>query len=255
MSKGDYILMYNPYSLKGKTILITGASSGIGRATAIECSKLGAKCIITARNESRLQNTFDSLEGDGHKQIIADLTKTDNLIQLVNDIPLLDGLVNNAGIALTKLISFIKEEDLNNMFGVNTFAPVMLTKELLKKKKVNKGGSIVITSSLASMRETLGNAVYGMTKAAVESFSRFCALEFSNRQIRVNSVHPGMVNTEMVDELILSAEDRENDKKKYPLQRYGKPQEIAWAIIYLLSDASSWMTGSHIVIDGGFHLV
>lgn len=255
MSKGDYILMYNPYSLKGKTILITGASSGIGRATAIECSKLGAKCIITARNESRLQNTFDSLEGDGHKQIIADLTKTDNLIQLVNDIPLIDGLVNNAGIALTKLISFIKEEDLNNMFGVNTFAPVMLTKELLKKKKVNKGGSIVITSSLASMRETLGNAVYGMTKAAVESFSRFCALEFSNRQIRVNSVHPGMVNTEMVDELILSAEDRENDKKKYPLQRYGKPQEIAWAIIYLLSDASSWMTGSHIVIDGGFHLV
>ena len=141
------------------------------------------------------------------------------------------------------------------MFGVNTFAPVMLTKELLKKKKVNKGGSIVITSSLASMRETLGNAVYGMTKAAVESFSRFCALEFSNRQIRVNSVHPGMVNTEMVEELILSTEDRECDKKKYPLQRYGTPQEIAWAIIYLLSDASSWMTGSHIVIDGGFHLV
>lgn len=255
MSKGSCLLMYNPYSLKGKTILITGASSGIGRATAIECSKLGAKCVITARNESRLQNTFDSLEGNGHKQIIADLTKTDNLIQLVNDIPLIDGLVNNAGIALTKLISFIKEEDLNNMFGVNTFAPVMLTKELLKKKKVNKGGSIVITSSLASMRETLGNAVYGMTKAAVESFSRFCALEFSNRQIRVNSVHPGMVNTEMVEELILSTEDRESDKKKYPLQRYGTPQEIAWAIIYLLSDASSWMTGSHIVIDGGFHLV
>ena len=255
MSKGSCLLMYNPYSLKGKTILITGASSGIGRATAIECSKLGAKCVITARNESRLQNTFDSLEGNGHKQIIADLTKADNLIQLVNDIPLIDGLVNNAGIALTKLISFIKEEDLNNMFGVNTFAPVMLTKELLKKKKVNKGGSIVITSSLASMRETLGNAVYGMTKAAVESFSRFCALEFSNRQIRVNSVHPGMVNTEMVEELILSTEDRESDKKKYPLQRYGTPQEIAWAIIYLLSDASSWMTGSHIVIDGGFHLV
>ena len=247
--------MYNPYSLDGKTILITGASSGIGRATAIECSKLGAKCIITARSESRLQDTFESLEGNGHKQIIADLTKNDNLIQLVNDVPMLDGLVNNAGIALTKLISFIKEDDLNNMFSVNTFAPVLLTKELLKKKKINKGGSIVITSSLASMRETLGNAVYGMTKAAVESFSRFCALEFSNKQIRVNSVHPGMVNTEMVDELILSTEDRENDKKKYPLQRYGKPQEIAWAIIYLLSDASSWMTGSHIVIDGGFHLV
>ncbi len=247
--------MYNPYSLAGKTVLITGASSGIGRATAIECSKLGAKCIITARNEARLQSTFTALEGEGHSSIIADLTNNDDLCQLVQAIPILDGVVNNAGIALTKLIPFVNQQDLEKMFSVNTFAPFLLTKELLKKKKISKGGSIVVTSSLASKKETYGNTVYGMTKAAIESFSRFCALEMAGKHIRVNSVHPGMVNTEMVQELILTQEDLEKDKKSYPLQRYGEPQEIAWAIIYLLSNASSWVTGTSIVIDGGFHLV
>lgn len=247
--------MYNPYSLTGKTILITGASSGIGRATAIECSKLGAKCVITARNEARLKSTFAALEGEGHSSIIADLTNNDDLCQLVQTVPVLDGVVNNAGIALTKLIPFVNQQDLEKMFSVNTFAPFLLTKELLKKKKINKGGSIVVTSSLASKKETYGNTVYGMTKAAIESFSRFCALEMAGKHIRVNSVHPGMVNTEMVQELILTQEDLEKDKKSYPLQRYGEPQEIAWAIIYLLSNASAWITGTSIVIDGGFHLV
>lgn len=247
--------MYNPFSLEGKTILITGASSGIGRVTAVECSKLGAKCVITARNEARLQSTFTALEGEGHSSIIADLTSNDDICQLVQSVPSLDGVVNNAGIALTKLIPFVNLQDLEKMFSVNTFAPFLLTKELIKKKKICKGGSIVVTSSLASKKETYGNAVYGMTKAAIESFSRFCALEIAGKHIRVNSVHPGMVNTEMVQELILTQEDLEKDKKLYPLQRYGEPQEIAWAIIYLLSNASAWVTGTSFVIDGGFHLV
>lgn len=247
--------MYNPYNLEGKNVLITGASSGIGRATAIECAKLGAKCIISARNKERLQETLKLLEGEGHCLITADLTKEDDLESLIQRVPTLDGFVNNAGIALTKLISFVKQSDLDTMFSTNTFAPVLLTKGLLKQKKISRGGSIVITSSLAAMKETHGNAVYGMTKSAMMSFSKYCALEVANKLIRVNSVHPGMVRTEMVDNLILSKEDLEADQKKYPLQRYGKPEEVAWAIVYLLSDASAWVTGTSFVIDGGVHLV
>ena len=248
-------MAYNPYSLEGKTILITGASSGIGRTTAIECSKMGAKCIITARNKERLQHTFDSLEGEGHMQIIADLTNVDDVNSLVSEIPIVDGLVNNAGIALTKLISFVRDEELESMFKINTYATFILTRQMLKKKKLNKKASVVIISSLASMVQSPGNAVYGMTKSAIQTFTRYCALEMAGKKIRFNSVHPGMVNTEMVQGLILSQEELDKDMSSYPLKRYGKPEEIAWAIIYLLSDATEWVTGTSLVVDGGFHLI
>lgn len=248
--------MYNPYSLEGKTILITGASSGIGRATAIECSKLGAKCVITARNKERLQQTFESLVGDGHVQIIADLTIEDERKILVDKSPRLNGFVCNAGIAHTKVVQFINQEDLDKVFSVHTFAPVLLTKELAKKKKLENKCSIVVTSSVASMRVGVGNAVYGMAKAAIASFARSCALEFASKDIRANSIHPAMVNTELAQSLgFLTQEDYDADRKKYPLRRYANPQEIAWAIIYLLSDAAAWVTGSSLVIDGGALLV
>lgn len=246
---------YNPFSLGGKTILITGASSGIGRATAIECSKLGAHVVITGRDAARLQETFDQLEGEGHQQIIADLTNPEALEQLVAETPQLDGLVNNAGIGYNKPMAFIKQSDLDAMFDTNTFAPVMLTKLMAKKKKLNKGASIVFTSSIASMRETTGNAVYSMTKAAIASFAKTCALELGDKGIRVNSVHPGMVETKLIHDGAVSEEDLRNDmENNYPLKRYGRPEEIAWTIAYLLSDATAWVTGSQIVIDGGFHL-
>lgn len=247
-------MSYNPFSLEGKTVLITGASSGIGRITAIECSKFGAKVVITGRNTERLQETFDLLEGNGHMQITADLTDSESLGLLVAEMPQLDGLVNNAGVAQTKLISFLKRTDLESIFEVNTYSPALLTKLLIKNKKINKSGSIVFTSSVAAMSSDIGNAVYGMSKSAIQAFSRYCALEFAAKQIRVNSVHPGAVETNMIRDGVLSEEDRQKDVLRYPLGRYGKPEDIAWAIIYLLSDASSWVTGTQLVIDGGFLL-
>ncbi len=247
-------MSYNPFSLEGKTVLITGASSGIGRITAIECSKFGAKVVITGRNTERLQETFDLLEGNGHMQITADLTDSESLGLLVAEMPQLDGLVNNAGAAQTKLISFLKRTDLESIFEVNTYSPALLTKSLIKNKKINKGGSIVFTSSVAAMSSDIGNAIYGMSKSAIQAFSRYCALEFAAKQIRVNSVHPGAVETNMIRDGVLSEEDRQKDVLRYPLGRYGKPEDIAWAIIYLLSDASSWVTGTQLVIDGGFLL-
>ena len=247
----EYNPTYNPFSLKGKTILVTGASSGIGRATAIECSKLGAIVIITGRNSERLQQTYDSLYGLGHLQIIADLNNLEDLTSLVNQVPILDGVVNNAGIAKTQPISFIKEEDLQKIFATNTFTPILLVKQLLRKKKINKNASLVFTSSVSAIKSDLGNSVYGASKAALQSYVRYCARELAPKSIRANSIHPGMVTTPLITGGAHSDDDLQTDAQKYPLGRYGSPEEIAWSIIYLLSDASAWITGHSLIIDGG----
>jgi NAD(P)-dependent dehydrogenase (short-subunit alcohol dehydrogenase family) len=244
--------MYNPYSLNGKTILVTGASSGIGRATAIECAKLGANVVLTGRNVSRLEETLRMIcDVSKHLIIPADLGDEAQIESLVEQMPNVDGLVNNAGISNTKPIGFIKPEDLEKLFGTNAFAPMILTKMLLKKKKLNNGASIVFVSSAASINPDVANSIYSATKAAIASFSRSCAKELAAKQIRSNSVHPGMVQTEMVQNLVFDEEELACDMARYPLKRYGKPEEIAWAIIYLLSDASAWVTGTQLVIDGG----
>lgn len=247
----EYNPTYNPFSLKGKTILVTGASSGIGRATAIECSKLGAILIITGRNSERLQQTYDSLYGLGHLQIIADLNNLEDLTSLANQVPILDGVVNNAGIAKTQPISFIKEEDLQKIFATNTFTPILLVKQLLRKKKINKNASLVFTSSVSAIKSDLGNSVYGASKAALQSYVRYCARELAPKSIRANSIHPGMVSTPLIIGGAHSDDDLQTDVQKYPLGRYGRPEEIAWSIIYLLSDASAWITGHSLIIDGG----
>lgn len=246
--------MYNPYQLIGKTILVTGASSGIGRTTAIECSKLGAKLVVTARNEVRLKETLDALEGECHQMVIADLTNSSDMEKLVESIPELDGLVNDAGIAVMKPVPFIKQKDLEDVVNINTFAPVLLTGAILKKKKLKRNASVVMVSSVASMGSfELGNSIYGLSKSAIKTFAEYCAMEVKNKGIRVNSVHPGMVATAMTQNTSFS-ETKNMDFGKYIMNRCGKPEEIAWAIAYLLSDATQWMTGSQLVIDGGAHL-
>lgn len=246
---------YNPYSLGGKTILITGASSGIGRATAIECSKMGAKCIITGRNQERLQETFDQLEGEGHLQIIADLSIQEEIEKLVEQLPDLDGVVNNAGINIMKPLSFVRIDDLELIYHTNTFAPILLIKNVIRKKKLKNNASLVFTASIAAFESTLGNSIYGTSKAAVEAFMRYCARELSGKLIRSNAVLPAMVETNLIANSAVSEEQHEIDKLRYPLKRYGKPEDIAWAIIYLLSDASSWVTGHSLILDGGKTLV
>ena len=245
---------YNPYTLEGKTILVTGASSGIGRATAIECAKSGARLVLTGRNEERLAETLHSLEGEGHMVIVADLLVKDDLERLVTQMPKVDGLVNNAGVASYKLLSFYKQSDLDAIFGTNTFAPMLLMRQIIKGKKLERGGSVVITSSVSSRQSDFGNGIYGASKAAVSAYMRYAAMELSPKSIRVNAVLPGMVETPLIQNGDLTPEDMERDKQKYPLKRYGRPEEIAWAIIYLLSDASAWVTGSELVIDGGLTL-
>lgn len=247
--------MYNPFSLKGKTILVTGASSGIGKATAISCSKMGAKVVVTARNEERLQQTLNELEGDGHKMIIADLTDTIQLELLVENIDKIDGLVNNAGFTIPVMTKFISEDKLKSILDVNTVAPILLTQKLLKKKKLGKGSSVVVTASVSGICcFSLGNVLYSTSKAAIGGFVKNAALDLANKKIRVNAVCPGMIETAILNDGTISREQLELDKQNYPLGRYGKPEEVAYAIIYLLSDAASFVTGANLIIDGGFTL-
>lgn len=243
---------YNPFSLEGKTILVTGASSGIGRAAAIECSRMGAHLVITGRNLERLNETLSCLEGNNHEMRICDLNDSDSIIEMVEDLPIIQGLVNNAGFTQLQPLKFIDEEVFKRLLQVDTIAPIILLKNLIKKKKISSGGSIVFTSSLAGIaRVSPGNSMYASCKGAVSAFVRGAARELADKNIRVNAVCPAMVETEILSSSTISQEQLEKDKLRYPLKRYGKPEEIAWAMIYLLSDASSWVTGTNMVLDGG----
>lgn len=243
---------YNPFSLDGKTILVTGASSGIGQETAIQCSKMGAKVVITARNEERLKETFDSLEGDEHMLFLAELTNQSQVESLVSQLPILHGVVLCAGKGMTLPFPFCTREKYDDIFNVNFFAPIELLRLLVKKKKLAQDSSVVFVSSIGGVESfSLGNGVYGASKAALNSTMRFCARELATKKIRVNCVNPGMVNTKLIQGGIISDEQHKLDMEKYPLKRYGEPEDIAYGIIYLLSNASSWVTGHSLIIDGG----
>ena len=244
-------MSYNPFSLEGKTVLVTGASSGIGQATAIECSKMGARVVITGRNEERLNETFSQLEGEGHQIIVADLNTQEDIDKLVDACPVLDGLVNNAGRGKSKPVNFLKLEDLQDVYQTNLFGVALLTKGLLKKKKLGKGASIVFTSSISSYMTAAGLSIYASSKAAVCGYMRTCAIELGVKGIRSNAVLPGMVETKLINSGTYTDEDKQKDLNLYPLGRYGRPTDIAHGVIYLLSDASVWVTGLELVIDGG----
>lgn len=244
--------MYNPFSLDGKTILITGASSGIGRAIAVECSRMGAKVVITARNEARLQETLSMMSGDGHRKVCADLDSEESIINLVEGLPALNGVVHNAGIGDRSLCKTVKKDDIMRVISTNFGGPALLQKYLLKKKKIERAGSIVFIASRAPFAPSVGNALYSASKAAVLGYARVLGLEVAPQKIRVNSICPAMVWTELVEaDAEITGANYSLEEQKYPLKRYGMPEDIAYLSIYLLSDASSWMTGSCIDITGG----
>lgn len=248
---------YNPFTLEGKTILVTGASSGIGRAAAIECSKAGAKVIITARNEDRLRETHSQLANaeEQPEWIMADMQKDEDIQSLVEQLPVLDGVICNAGISINVPIAFIDREKIQQVLDVNTIAPILLTRQLIKKKKVVKGGSIVFTSSISGNNTvTVAHEMYSASKTAITGFMRNAALDLAVKGIRCNAVHPGMINTPMVHSGKYSEEQLQKDMENYPLHRFGEPEEVAYAMIYLLSDAAAWVTGHSLVIDGGLTL-
>jgi NAD(P)-dependent dehydrogenase (short-subunit alcohol dehydrogenase family) len=249
--------MFNPFSLQGKTILVTGASSGIGREIAIVCSQMGAQLVISGRNEKRLDDTYKMLDGNNHLKIISDMTKEQDIEHLSDSVPQLDGFSNNAGITRVVLVKHLKRTTLNEILLTNTIAPIVLTQLLLKKDKIKKPGSIVFTSSLSGVYCVhYGESMYAASKGAISGFAKGAALDLSKNNIRVNSVCPGIIQTELFQtNAVLSHEELEEKQKFFPLKRFGQPKDVAYAVVYFLSDASSWVTGADLKIDGGYTLI
>lgn len=244
-------MSYNPFSLSGKTILVTGAAGGIGRVVATECAKMGATLVLTDIDEQGLEDTLNMLEGEGHSSFAVDMTNLEELDALVSSIPSLDGMVSNAGITKPAPVKFINKDDLERIMSVNALAPIYLTQKLLRKKKFNVGGSLVFTVSIGGVYTTApGNAMYGSSKGALQVFVKNVALEMAPR-LRCNSINPGMVSTGLVKGGVYSDDDKARDLETYPMKRYGEPRDVALAAVYLLSDASSWVTGHSLIIDGG----
>ena len=243
---------FNPFSLEGKRILVTGASSGIGRSIVVECSKMGAKLILIGRDADRLQETFGQMEGSGNEFKCVDLTSSEDIDELVKLLSPLDGIVHCAGIIKRVPLKLISENTYGQLLKVNLMAPVILTRKIYKARLLKPYSSIVLISSVGADSASIGNIMYMTTKGGLNSFMKGSALELSSEGIRVNSVAPGMIKTNLTKSI--PDEELQKDMKRYPLGRYGTPEEVAYAAIYLLSDASKWMTGSILKIDGGLTL-
>jgi NAD(P)-dependent dehydrogenase (short-subunit alcohol dehydrogenase family) len=245
-------ILYNPFALTGKTVLVTGASSGIGRAIAIECSKMGASVIITGRDATRLDATFQLLESDSHLQLLVDMVNESEIDQLVSNLPKLNGIVNCVGIIKRLPLKFIKNDTFDALMKVNFMSQASLIQKLYKKNKFLPDASIVFISSVATNIASLGNIMYMASKGAMNSFMKGIALELSSTKIRANAIQPGMIKTNLTT--AIPDEEIAKDILRYPLGRYGNPEEVAYAAIYLLSDTTKWMTGSVITLDGGLTL-
>lgn len=248
--------MFNPFSIERKTFLVIGAASGMGKATAIACSKMGAKVVVADFNVEGLNQTMAEMEGDEHKSFVIDLSNENTWNELLDNTPELNGLANCAGISNMNPFTFVTREEFDKVFNINFFGPVLLVKSLIKAKKIGKGSSIVFVSSVDGPRIVHpGNSVYSAGKNALVGMARNMAIDLASKKIRVNCVLPGTTDTPLIRTANVTEESLTEVAKTFPLKRFGTPEDMAYGIIYLLSDASSFVTGTELIIDGGFTII
>lgn len=245
--------MFNPFTIEGKTILVTGAASGMGKATAVACAKMGAKIVAADYNGEGLAEAMKELEGDGHLSFVFNLAEENTWTDLLDNTPVLDGIANCAGIANMNPFMFVNRAEFDKVFNINFFGPVLLTKNLIKAKKLNKGGSVVFVASMdGPLIVHSGNSVYSASKSALVGAARNMAIDLASKKIRVNCVLPGTTDTPLIRTGNVTEESLAEVAKSFPLKRFGTAEDMAYGIIYLLSDASSFVTGTELVIDGGY---
>ena len=251
-------MMNRAFSLEGKTVFVTGASSGIGRGIAVGCARAGAKLILNGRDRDRLKETLSILDGEEHSIIVGDLSCESDIISIVENLPEIHGWVNSAAIPKVCPIKYFDKNNIEEIFSVNIISTMLLMLKLLKTKKIKRGASIVLISAITgAFVGSRGDTSYCATKGAVNGFMKGAALELASLGIRVNTVNPGLVPTNILklsDQLAGESHHTELMFDQYPLKRLGTPEDIANGVIYLLSDASSWVTGHALAVDGGYLL-
>lgn len=246
----------NPFSLKDHRILVTGASSGLGKKIALICAQMGAEIICTGRDSFRLRQTLAELQSispNPHKAISADLTNPsdrESLIAEISAIGSLNGVVHSAGISRLSPVRMFTEQHLREIQSINVDAPMLLTQRLIKSNLIAEDGSMVFIASIAAHIGVPGVAAYSGTKAALLAMVRCLAMEVVKRRIRVNCLSPALVETPLLEATANMLGSLEKERGNYPLG-FGKAEDVANASVFLLSNASRWITGTTIVMDGG----
>lgn len=251
--------MKNLVNLENKTILVTGSSSGIGKQSAILLSQLGAKLVLVGRNVSTLESTLSLLEGSGHEVAQFDFNNCDQIESWVKSlctkVGKISGVLHCAGIQISEPLRFIEEGSIDLIFNTNVKSSILLIKSIRKNRAFQTSSSIILLSSITGVLGETGMAVYAASKAALIALTKSLAKELASDGIRINCVAPAIVKTEMSDRMLakMGEEDRKSLESKHCLG-LGEPTDIANLNAFLLSDASRWMTGSCIIIDGGYSL-
>ena len=250
-------MSFNPFDLTGKTIVVTGASSGIGRQCAIDCSRIGARIVIIARNRERLKDTFDNLQGENHLMFVADLTDSNKVMEVSdligNEVGKINGLVNCAGVSATLPLKLMGHDKIEDLMESNVVSAFDLTRELSKVRRMEEGSSIIFIASVMGCVGEIGKSLYSLSKGALIAGARSLACEFARRKIRVNSISPGAILTPINAQLPHMADpERKAILESQHLLGIGETSDISNGVIYLLSDASRWVTGQNLIIDGGY---
>ena len=243
----------DPFSLAGKRILVTGASSGIGRQVAITCAEQGASLIVSGRNAERLNQTLQSLLGDGHSAIRADLTDSVQLAALADGAGQIDGLFFSAGIAAIAPFRMVTEKHIRQIMSIDFEAPVMLVQRLIQRRQIRDGGSIVFNTAVAVHISPAGSAIYSAAKSALHASSRSIALEVAKNRIRVNCLQLGYIRTELLERLLAAGMSEEEIAALAPLG-IGTVDDAACAAVFLLCDGSRWISRTALTADGGLTL-
>lgn len=244
----------NPFSLTGKRILVTGASSGIGRQIAVSCAHMGAIIIGVGRDEARIRETQQMLDqiGSEHQLVSAELTESagrDAVVAALGGQPV-QGVAHVAGISRLMPVRMFTDKHMRELQAINVEAPMLLSQALLKRTLVADGGSLLFMASIAAHIGVPGVAMYSGTKAALIAITRSLSMEVAKRRIRANCLSPALVRSPLLDATSKMVSSMETEENNYPLG-FGKPEDVANAAIYFLSDASRWVTGTTLVMDGG----
>jgi len=252
LATDDITSIMNAFNLTGKKIVVTGASSGLGKQSAIALSHYGAELIVTARDKTRLNETYEQLQGKNHQKYQLDLSDRPAVTDFVEQLPMINGILYSVGISSIVPTSFIKPEELDEVFESNFKSSVHLNTVILRKKKIEKGGSVLFISTISTWIPYVGGALYVSSKAALEGYARVLGLELAPKKIRVNCLRPAFVKGTMLDdtEKKLSKDIIKQIEAKQPLG-LGEPEDVANTVVFFMSDASKWITGTNLILGGG----